>query len=174
MIKKLRAIFFDRDGVLLADSRDLAKPLDVCVLPGAFEAVRLARKSGFKIVVVSNQSRVARGIITFGELRKNDIEFRKKFNAKGAKIDKAYYCPHHPDFSPKCSCRKPEVGLFEKAVKDININIGESYMIGDQISDVAAGKKAGCLKCVIVGKKSKLADFCAKDVFGAVAWILEN
>lgn len=172
---KKRAIFFDRDGVLLADSRDLSKPVEIRVLPDAFEAVRRARASGFKIVVVSNQSRVARGVITLSQLYKNDIKFRKMFKYEGAKIDMAYYCPHHPDFGGKCSCRKPQIGLFKKAQHDLYLNIEDSYTVGDQLSDIEAGFKAGCRKRVLIGKNSsKAADYNAASVLDAVDWILKN
>lgn len=169
-----RAVFFDRDGVLIEDVHHLISENQLRPNTGAIEAVKKVKKAGFYVLIVSNQSVVARGLISFNKLTKIDNALKAIFRKNGAIIDKSYYCPHHPDFTYKCKCRKPEIGLFKKAEKELNLNMKDCYVVGDQETDIQAGRNAGCRKGVIIGKNKSTADYKAKNILGAVKWILKD
>lgn len=141
---KKRAIFLDRDGVINKNSKehDYVKSWgEFEFLPGIIETVRELNKD-FLVVVVSNQRGIARGMMTKENVEEVHKNMVKEFSRKGAKIDAIYVCPH--DDSDNCNCRKPKPGMILKAAKDLDIDLKESYVIGDSISDIEAGKKAGC------------------------------
>ena len=158
-----KAVFLDRDGVIVAHHADLQKGRfihkkeHVSILSGVFEALKKLKERGYLLFVISNQSAVAEGVTTCEEVEEvNEFINLKLENL----IDKFYYCPHHPTghgevpesakkFITDCRCRKPEPGLLFNAAKDFDINLKESWMIGDMISDVAAGHAAGC-KTILV------------------------
>lgn len=169
-----KAIFFDRDGVLIEDVHHLVSEDQIKPSLGAFEAVKKVNKAGFYAVVVSNQSVVARGLISADKLMKIDRAIRAIFKKNGAIIDKSYYCPHHPDFTPKCRCRKPEIGLFKLAKRELNLDMNDTYVIGDQETDMLTSRNAGCRKCVMVGQIESTADYEAGNVLSGVEWILKD
>ena len=145
---KRRAIFLDRDGVIVRDGDGLG-PRDLEVLPGAASAIRAARAAGYLAIVVTNQTVVARGTMSEGEVRATNARLGAALAAEGAKIDAFYFCPHHPNatlaaYRAACDCRKPRPGMLLAAARDWEIDLGESVMIGDRPSDVVAGKRAGC------------------------------
>jgi D-glycero-D-manno-heptose 1,7-bisphosphate phosphatase len=138
---KTRAAFLDRDGVINSRPPEHAyvrHPDQLDLIPGAAEAVQLLREGGFVPVVVSNQRGVARGLVTHATLR----AIEEKIRAGGIPIERFYYCPHGRDTG--CDCRKPRPGLLLKAAKDLDLELGQSVMIGDAESDISAGRAAGC------------------------------
>ena len=136
------ALFLDRDGTLIEDAVYPRDPRRVRLLPGAADAlVRLARR-GFALVIVSNQSGVARGLISAAEAEAVHAEVVRRFAAAGVAFDGAYYCYHAPDEG--CPCRKPAPGLLLRAAGELGLDIGRSFMVGDKAIDVAAGEAAGC------------------------------
>lgn len=146
-----KAIFFDRDGVLNIDN-DFATDINQIVLYDKTpDIIAYCRNLGFKTFIVTNQTVVARGMITENKLLQiNDdyIKLLKKRN-HNAIIDKIYYCPHHPnanieEYRINCKCRKPNPGMILTASEEFNIDLSKSYMIGDRISDITAGNLAGC------------------------------
>lgn len=145
-----KAVFVDRDGTINVNVEYLNNPDDFQMYPGVAEGIKILRVNDFKIIVVTNQSGIARGYFTEEILDKIHQKMRKELIKKGADIDGIYYCPHHPD--DNCECRKPNTGLLKKAVKDFDIDTGRSYMIGDRMLDVEAGYKMG-LKTVLVPEK---------------------
>lgn len=153
-----KAIFFDRDGTLNLDPGYLGDPDKVELYDYVPEGIaELKNKYNFLIIVISNQSGIARGLIS-----KNDVEnVNSKINAiikeKGGEIDAFYYCPYHPEFSKpeECICRKPSPDLVLEAAKDFNVDLSKSYFVGDSECDVDCGNNAG-LKTVLV--KTKLSD----------------
>jgi len=166
-----RAIFLDRDGTIIADKGFVHKKEDVELLPKAAEAIKLANEHNFLVIVVTNQSGVARGYFKEDDVKQLHEYLNQILQTKGARIDAFYYCPHHPDASVKtykkaCFCRKPEPGLLLKAADDFGINLSESYMIGDSQRDIEAGKKAGC--------KTILLKTEAKDLLEAVKIIVSS
>ncbi|KFM22147.1 DD-heptose 17-bisphosphate phosphatase protein [Marine Group I thaumarchaeote SCGC AAA799-B03] len=138
-----KAVFLDRDGVINRRRSDYVKSLDELeIFPSVQEGISKLRKSGFLVIVITNQSVINRGIINLEKLNEIHSKIQKKLREKDTKIDKFYFCPHRPD--EKCDCRKPKSGLIIQAINDFSINPSESWMIGDSLTDIQAGENAGC------------------------------
>jgi len=157
-----RAVFLDRDGVLIEDVGYLSEPGAVALLPGAAEAVAALRDAGWRVVVITNQSGVARGMLTEARLAEIHARLRELLAVEGAEIDGLYYCPHHPDgdveaYRRSCDCRKPAPGLLRAAARELEIGLSASWMVGDKASDIAAGAAAGC-RTVLVGSAARAGD----------------
>jgi len=143
--------------VLNRDSEDFIKtPEELELLPGSVESVARLNEAGFLCVVVTNQSGIARGLFDESALSL----LHKKLNAEmalgGARIDAVYYCPHGPDDG--CDCRKPSTGMLMKAVREHNINLAESWMVGDRAGDIACGSAAGCRTILVLTGKTQEYD----------------
>ena len=144
------AIFFDRDGVLIEDVHLLTRPEQVRILPGVAEALSLFRKAGFKLIVISNQTVVSRGLATEADVAEINTCIEDRLRQQNApQFDAVYICPHHPKatlerYRQNCECRKPRPGLILQAARENEIDLARSYMIGDRISDIIAGARAGC------------------------------
>ena len=154
------AVFFDRDGTLIHDPGYLNHPDQVQLLDGAAEALRELRGLGYRTVVVSNQSGVARGIVTEEMLEKIHERLRELLAAKGATIDKIYYCPYHPEgtieqYRKDSDWRKPKPGMLLAAAREIDIDLAKSWMIGDADRDMEAGRSAGCRTILISTTRSE-------------------
>ena len=140
---KRPAAFLDRDGVLNVDHGYTHKPDQLEWIAGAPEAVRLLNEAGFAVIVVTNQSGVARGYYDEAALRHFHAHMQDALRAQGAHIDAFYYCPHHPDgtvkeFAMRCQCRKPGTGMLDQAAREWPIDLGHSFLIGDKDADMAA------------------------------------
>ena len=149
-----RAVFLDRDGVLIRDVDHLTAASQIEILPGVPEALRRFRDARWTIVVVTNQSVVARGLVTEEELRRIHRVLETQLRGLGASLDAVYYCPHHPEgavgrYRVVCDCRKPEPGLLLRAAEDLGIDLVASVMVGDASSDIEAGRRAGCRTILI-------------------------
>lgn len=139
-----RAVFLDRDGTIIEESGYLSDPDGVTLLPGAADAIRRLAGAGFMIVVVTNQSGIARGYYGEQELDKVHNRLDAVLAEKGAKVDAYYHCPHHPDFGGgQCGCRKPATGMALLAASEHGIDLASSYFVGDKSSDVGLGINAG-------------------------------
>lgn len=138
-----RAIFFDRDGTLNEEVGYLWEIEKFKWIDGAREAIKFCNECGLLTVVVTNQSGIARGFYTSREVDALHNFMQKSLSELGAHIDGFYYCPHHPDFSGECDCRKPKPGLILKACEDFKINPAQAILIGDAERDIAAAKAAG-------------------------------
>lgn len=160
-----KAVFLDRDGVLIEDTNYPGDPEKIVFLPKIADAVRSLNEKGYKVIVATNQSGVARGYFTEKEVKEINKKIEKKLGKEGAKIDKFYYCPHHPD--DNCECRKPKPGMLLKAKRDFNIDFKKSYVIGDALKDVETGKKVGC-KTILISKEENAGYKTAKNLFEAV------
>ncbi|MFO7898027.1 MAG: HAD family hydrolase [Planctomycetota bacterium] len=151
-----RAVFLDRDGTIIPETGARTADPDVEPLPGAIEAARRLRRAGFLLVVVTNQSGVARGYYTEAELAVMHERLLAKFERAGAPIDDLYYCPHHPDeaavaeYKRDCDCRKPKPGLLLRAADEHDIALDASYSVGDSPRDVDAARAAGCRGAVLI------------------------
>lgn len=155
-MRKNRAFFLDRDGVIIRNIPYLKDESQVELLNGVGEAINKIKQTGFKCIVITNQSGVARGLVSIEDVQRVNDRIRSTLVQKGDILDAFYFCPHHPDGSVKefavdCECRKPNPGLLLRAAEDYNLELSESVMIGDEEKDLQAGKKAGC-KSFIVGK----------------------
>ena len=131
-----RAVFLDRDGTIVDDPGFLHEPDKVRLLPGAAQAIRRLNDAGWLVVTVSNQSGIARGLYDAAAYHTVQRRLVELLAAHGARIDGAYYCPHHPAFTGPCECRKPGVKLFRDARTAHGLDFARSYWIGDRLSDV--------------------------------------
>ena len=155
---KQKAIFLDRDGTINKYKGFLRNIDDFELLPTVAEAIKLINRSGYLAIVVTNQPVIARGEVTFAELDEIHNKMETLLGAEGAYLDGIYFCPHHPDSGFKgevkelkfdCDCRKPKPGMLLQAAKDFNIDLEQSYMIGDGELDRGAGEAAGCRTKII-------------------------
>lgn len=136
------AIFLDRDGVLIENRPDYVRDWSqVSVFPQALDALRLARLDGYKVVIVTNQSAVGRGIISLKQAEEINDRLVRLIRAEGGRVDGVYLCPHSPQ--EECECRKPKPGLLLQAARELSLDLKRSWMIGDAWSDVLAGQAAG-------------------------------
>ncbi|MBI1993580.1 MAG: HAD family hydrolase [Deltaproteobacteria bacterium] len=145
---KRRGVLVDRDGTLIREVGYLSRVEQIEILPGVPEAIELLRRSGLKVAVVTNQSAVARGFITEGELREIHRELERQLAGHGASVDGIYYCPHHPTegvdrYRIACGCRKPNAGMARRAAAELDLDIGRSYVIGDQAVDMEMASRIG-------------------------------
>lgn len=170
-----KCVFLDRDGTIIFDKNYISKPDDAKAIPGAFEALKILRKAGFMLVLVSNQSGVGRGYFTSESVDRVNEKVLELAMSENLRFDGVYYCPHHPN--DNCDCRKPAPGLLLKASKDLCINLQKSAMVGDKQSDIEAGVNAGCPLNIIIDRnlnRGKLSDNCyaVKNLAEAVDIIL--
>jgi D-glycero-D-manno-heptose 1,7-bisphosphate phosphatase len=138
-----RAVFFDRDGTLIEDADYLSDPSRIVLIEGAVEALHRLRADGWVTVVVTNQSGIARGLITPEQYRRVADALEAQLRARGCPVDATCMCPHHPAISGPCACRKPQAGLLLAASSSLSIDPTRSFMVGDKVSDVHAGLSAG-------------------------------
>lgn len=146
------AVFLDRDGVINKEVKFLHKPEQLELIPGAADAIRLINQKGYLAIVVTNQPVIARNMCSIEELETIHATLETMLGKEHAYLDAVYYCPHHPDggypeerkeYKIACDCRKPKPGMILQAAKDWNIDLSQSYMIGDSENDVKAGENAG-------------------------------
>jgi len=185
-IKPSAAVFLDRDGTINEEVGYLDRMDKLRLLPGAGEAVRLINDSGMKVVVITNQSGIGRGLFDEAFVREVHAEMSRMLGEEGAAIDGYYFCPHHPTegigkYRQSCSCRKPAPGLLLQAAAELAIDLSRSYMVGDMPKDVEAGQRAGAGGVLVrtgYGNTVELGpvkpDYIAPDVLTAVRWILEK
>lgn len=138
-----RAVFVDRDGTIIREREYLSDPGDVELLPGAAEGLAAFHAAGYAVVIVTNQSGIARGYYGEAEYRAVEAEVERRLARAGVDVLASYHCPHHPDFTGPCPCRKPAVGLFEEAARDHDLELARSVYVGDRVRDVAPGLAAG-------------------------------
>ena len=142
------AVFVDRDGTLIRDVGYLCREEQLEILPRVPEALRLLKEKGYKVVVITNQSAVARGRLTESLLAEIHRELLRRLARSGAQVDGVYYCPHHPTegFTPYkaiCDCRKPNTGLIRRAAAELGVAISHSYVVGDQSTDMELAARSG-------------------------------
>src|SRR5215510_12367703 len=143
-----RAIFIDRDGTLNEDIGYVSTADELVLYPWAAEAVRLINESGFKAIVITNQSGIARGFCTESDLHVIHAQMIEELAVEGARVDAIYYCPHHPDDA--CECRKPRTGLLEAASRDHDIDLAHSFVVGDKASDINLATNAGASSALVL------------------------
>jgi len=187
-----RAVFLDRDGVIVRDADLIIRIEQIEILENITSALYKLKAAGYLLVVVSNQPVIAIGLISEDEVKKiNDEIERRIVDLDGPHIDGFYFCPHHPNANVKqyrvvCDCRKPEPGLILKASLDFYIDTGKSYMVGDRITDIAAGKAADCTTIQVMSGLHEAPtiqtahpidptlepDYACRDLSAATQWIL--
>ena len=149
-----RAVFLDRDGTLNVEKDYLYRIEDFEFIPGVPEALKRLQDAGFLLVVVTNQSGVARGYYTLEDVDILHHHMCEELERFGVKIDGIYVCPHHPTegvapYRQDCACRKGQPGMLLRAAEDLHIDLSRSFMVGDKASDVLAGISAGCTACLV-------------------------
>tara|TARA_B100000609_G_C17152088_1_gene401459 strand:+ start:96 stop:638 length:543 start_codon:yes stop_codon:yes gene_type:complete len=145
-----KAVFLDRDGVIIEEEHYLSDPDKIRLIPGAPEAIKRLRDAGYLTVMTTNQAGVARGYYEEADAIRVNERLKTLLEDAGAGLDGIYLCPHHPDHSGDCYCRKPAPGMLLQAGKDLDIDFSASYMIGDKMSDIGAADAAGCADAFLV------------------------
>lgn len=183
-----QAVFLDRDGVITEDPPHYAhKPEQLKLIPGAADAIRSLNGMGVAVIVITNQSGVARGYYTEEDVTIYNQALERELEKKNAYVDAIYYCPHHPEFGETkykidCNCRKPNTGLLQIAAKEHCIDLEKSFVIGDKLSDIESGKGVGCKTVLVLtghgGKELENADggfdISLPSIKEAVSWIINQ
>jgi len=144
-----KAVFLDRDGIVNRERSDYVKTLDELeIFTNVADCVKILKKGGFLVVIVTNQSAVNRGKITHEQLSEIHNAIQNYFRKNETNVDGFYYCPHRPD--ENCNCRKPKPGLLLKAARELNIDLKSSWFIGNNDSDIQAGSSVGCKSIKVV------------------------
>ncbi len=185
-----RAVFFDRDGTVTEEVGYLDDLSKLRLIPGAGHVIRTLNQAGVTVVLVTNQSGVARGYFPETLVHEAHQRLEKMLARDGARLDGIYYCPHHPtagnsSYTRACDCRKPGTGLLERAARDLAIDLRNSFVVGDKWSDIELGQRAGARSVLVrTGfgqddpgnlRPKGLADpdHIAPDITDAVEWILK-
>ena len=173
----IKAVFIDRDGVLIRDVDYLGSVSGLEVFKRAASAIKLLRAAGFKIVIVTNQSGVARGYFTMADVHRIHDELKRRLAKQGARWDAIYVSPHGPD--SKHAWRKPRTGMLLAAKRRFRLKLSASWMIGDKTSDIECARRAGCAAVLVrTGKGGRDKAYAAKpaavkrDIFSAAQWIV--
>lgn len=171
-LPKKRAIFIDRDGTINVDHGYTYRIEDFHFLPKAIEGLKMLAKLDYKLIIITNQSGIGRGLYTHKQFEEVTQHMLKELTQHHLHIDKVYHCPHHPD--EKCTCRKPEIGMLKQAEKDFNLDLRHCFMIGDLDKDIEAGKRAGCKTILIKNKEYAVTttpDVTVTTIVEAAEWI---
>ena len=177
-----RAVFLDRDGTIVEDPGFLHEPGEVRLLPGAGEAIHRLNQAGWLVIIVSNQSGIARGLYdaaAYGAVQRRLVEL---LATHGAHLDGAYFCPHHPEFTGPCECRKPGVLLFREAAAALGLELARCVWVGDRLSDVEPAHPLGGRALLVetgrgaahVGKARALGVPVVADLAAAAAEIVRG
>jgi len=159
--RKRKALFLDRDGTVNIEKEYVYKKEDFEFQPGIFELIRTFQKEGYLIFIITNQSGIARGLYTENEYLQLTDWMINELAKESIRIEKVYHCPHHPDFTGECDCRKPKPGLILEAIKTYNLDPENTVLIGDSDRDLEAGKRAG------IGKNLYIQDLLKTRTFKA-------
>ena len=177
---KQKAVFLDRDGTINVYKGFIRDIEEIELIEGVAEAIERLNESGYLVIVVTNQPIIARGDCTFEEVEQMHDKIETLLGEKGAFVDDIFYCPHHtdkgfkgerPELKIECDCRKPKPGMLLQAAEKYNIDLSKSYMIGDGMNDVEAGKRAGCTS-ILLGESEN--EICSKNLSEAVDIILNR
>ncbi len=156
---KRKAVFFDRDGTINVEKNYVYKTDDFEFQPGIFELMRKFQETQYLLFIITNQSGIARGFYSESDFHALNNWMLNQFESEGIKITKVYYCPHHPEFTGKCNCRKPMPGMINRAIEQFNISAVNSVLIGDKKRDILAGENAG------IGKNLYIQDLLERGIF---------
>lgn len=183
-------VFVDRDGPVIREVGYLCRLDQIEVLPRVSEAIRLLHRHGLKVVVVTNQSGVARGFITEQELNQIHEEIKRRLDEDGVFLDGIYYCPHHPSegthpYRVSCECRKPKAGLVKQACLDLDLDDHRTYVVGDQMSDMELAAQIGA-QGILIGDPTLASESVSplvgvssvvsveEDFWTAAQWIVQD
>lgn len=170
-----RAVFLDRDGTMAKDVHYCRRPEDFRLFPNTAKAIKLLSEHGFKVIVITNQSGIARGYFTEEALAQIHEKMKAELAKEGAWIDGIYYCPHHPD--DNCNCRKPKPKLVLQAAKEHDIDLKHSFVVGDLSLDIDMGKAVGCKTILLLDSPQEdmniSPDYIASDLLEATQYVLQ-
>jgi len=175
------AVFLDRDGTIIHDRNYLKDPRHIKFYRGVFPALRLLHRGGYKLVLVTNQSGIGRGLFSRQDLRRVHHRFQQELKGAGVRLDGIFVCPHRPEES--CACRKPKLKLFLVATKRLGIDLKKSYLVGDRLSDITPArplKSQGILVQTGLGRQQKLTSqqkrsiHRTRSLVSAARWILNR
>ena len=186
-----RAVFFDRDGTINVEVGYLRELKQLVLIPGAGAAIRRLNEAGFKVVLVTNQSGIARGYFTEDFVQETHTLLKRMLQTEGARLDGIYYCPHHPQsgntrYTRECECRKPGTGMVEQAARELDIDVKRSFVVGDKWIDVELGQRAGAAAILVKSGFSpddpgnvrpgriREPDCIAHTIAEAADWILKS
>ena len=180
-----RAVFLDRDGTIVEEQGYISDPDRVILEPNAVTALQLLKKNGFRLVVTTNQSGIARKYFKEGQLFEIHEKLKTLLSLNGASLDGIFYCPHGPD--DNCTCRKPKIGMALGAQRKFNMDLKSSYSIGDKLTDVQFGKNFGGKGVLVLtgfGKEESLKlkdkdnvinpDYVASDIYESAKWVVQD
>lgn len=169
----MKAVFLDRDGVIDRNRDDYVKSWEEFeFLPGSLDAVRRLTETGYRIVVVTNQSAIGRGILARRAVEDINTAMVDRVRLTGGRIDAVLFCPHRPE--DNCNCRKPSPGLLKRAAAWLDLDLAGSFLVGDHIADLEAGRAAGCTNIlVLTGRGLEVKDL-ARTSFGSSLHIVPN
>jgi D-glycero-D-manno-heptose 1,7-bisphosphate phosphatase len=178
-MRRRRFVILDRDGTLIVERHYLSDPKQVMLLPGAAEGLRQLRRLGLGLVVVTNQSAIARGLIDAARLNAIHRRVRRLLRSAGIILDGLYWCPHHPDDG--CHCRKPGVGLVQQAARELGFDPRRSFVVGDKPCDIDLGQRLGATTLLVrtgygaqvASEQAVMVDFIVDDLQEA-ARVIEN
>lgn len=176
-----KAVFLDRDGTLNVDKGYVHRIEGWEWIPGAIDAIVALRKAGFLVIVVTNQAGIARGYYTGEDVDRLHAWVNEELKKQGAAIDGFYYCPHHPEYSGECECRKPMPGLLHEAAQDFDIDLDCSWLVGDKAGDIEAGLSTGVKSILVLtgyGKQHrdllKEETICTADIVEASNFVISH
>ncbi|HUQ81922.1 MAG TPA: HAD family hydrolase [Gemmatimonadaceae bacterium] len=152
-----RAAFLDRDGTIIEDVSYIARPDDARLRPGAADAIRTLNERGIAVVVVTNQSGIGRGLFSDADYHAVRARVDEMLAVEHAHVDAEYYCPHYPDVTGPCECRKPGTLLFDRAISDLDIDASTSLFVGDRLRDILPARRYGG-QAYLVRAESSLPD----------------
>jgi len=183
------AVFLDRDGTMIEDIGYLASVNRLALFPWTIDAVRALNRAGLTVIVVTNQSGIARGFLTESAVEEIHREMTRRLEAGGARVEAYYYCPHHPDgtvepYRRRCDCRKPARGLVERAAIDLDLDPARSFVVGDKWVDIGLARGVGARGILVrtgtgaaeEGRRSSdvAADAVVDNLAAAASWILQR
>ncbi len=157
-----KAIFLDRDGIINKERKDYVKSIEEFqILDGVPESIKMLKEKGFLVIVITNQSAINRGLITIETLNEIHNYLQNFLKENNTSIDDFYFCPHRPD--ENCKCRKPNPGMLIKAAQEHNIDMNQSFMIGNSLTDIQAAQKSGC-KGILLNQNQALLELVTDKI----------
>ena len=178
-----KAVFLDRDGTINTEVDYLNSIKDLRLIRDAAKAIRILNQNQIKVIIVTNQSGISRGLFSIDDLENVHNELKRRLRRKGAYIDAIYYCPHHPNDG--CLCRKPKDRMFKLAAKDFDLKLNKCYIVGDKLTDSKAAHNISAMGILVRTGYGKLEqnklkeadimpDHIAENLYEAVKWIIKN
>ena len=181
-----KAVFLDRDGTINVERGYILNPNDIELNPSTGQAMRILNELNILTIVITNQAAIDKRLLSLEQFEKINGKLWEDLSGMGAHYDVLYYCPHSPEITPDCHCRKPNPGLILQAAKDFDIDLASSFMVGDKLTDIEAGRLSGCKTILLLSGHGEKAyknlgdyhgtppDFICQNLGEAVTWLLPH